>query len=39
MFNRQYYSPLLLAYLASDKLNLVHDASSSCPGALYLGSL
>lgn len=39
MYNRQYFSPLLLAYLASDKLNCVHDASTELPGGVFIGNL
>lgn len=39
MYNRQHFSPLLLAYLASDKLNCVHDASTELPGGVFIGNL
>lgn len=39
MFNKQYFSPLLLAYLASDKLNCVHDATTELPGGIFIGNL
>lgn len=39
MFNRSYFSPLLLAYLASDKLNCVHDPTNELPGGVFIGNL
>jgi hypothetical protein len=39
MYNRSYFSPLLLAYLASDKLNCVHDPTNELPGGVFIGNL
>lgn len=39
MYNRSYLSPLLLAYLASDKLNCVHDPTTELPGGVFIGNL
>lgn len=39
MFGQSYFNQKMMAYLASEKLNCVHDGNSELPGAIYIGNL